>query len=103
MTAKTAAEKLREKAERLRASETTEKADRPLPRVAEVRSKPVRSTVDLSPHHHAQLKAWCGETAVEIGKSRITTQDVMRVMVARLLADETFARKIRADLRVEKA
>lgn len=63
--------------------------------------KPVRSTVDLAPARHAALKSWCGETAVEIGRSRVTTQDVMRVLVARLLTDETFARQIRDDLRAE--
>jgi hypothetical protein len=61
--------------------------------------KPVRSTVDLMPAQHAQLKTWCNETAVVIGKSRVTTQDIMRAMVARLLTDETFARKMRNDLR----
>jgi hypothetical protein len=62
-------------------------------------AKPVRSTVDLAPIRHAGLKAWCGETAVMIGRSRVTTQDVFRVLVDRLLTDETLARKVRHDLR----
>jgi hypothetical protein len=106
------ADKIREKADRLKAqqatrdSATAEDRDnalaRPLSSAAGPHTKPIRSTVDLSPARHASLKTWCQETAVEIGESRITTQDVLRVLVARLLTDETLARKIRADLRVEK-
>ncbi|MFD1047829.1 hypothetical protein ACFQ1S_20970 [Kibdelosporangium lantanae] len=39
------------------------------------------------------------ETAVELGQARVTTQDVVRAMVVRLLTDVTFANKIKADLR----
>lgn len=115
MSAQTAAEKLKEKARRLNAAKgpagsTPEQpavdqapaAEPRLSRASAVQVKPVRSTVDLSPVQHAGLKAWCGETAVEIGTSRVTTQDVMRVLVARLLTDDDLAEKIRADLRVEK-
>jgi len=62
------------------------------------RQKPVRRTVDLSPHHHAELDAWCAETARELGKARITGQAVLSTLVKRLLTDETLARKIRQDL-----
>lgn len=64
-----------------------------------VRGKPIRSTVDLPPARHHALRAWCDETAVQLGKARVTTQDVMRTLVARVLTDETLARKIRDDLR----
>lgn len=59
----------------------------------------VRRTVDLSPMHHASLSQWCAETAVHIGAARVTGQDVLGALVARLLTDETVAKKIRADLR----
>lgn len=69
--------------------------------VPRVRAQLVRRTLDLSPTHHAQLQMWCAETAVELGVPRVTGQDVMRALVARLLTDETMARRIRADLAKE--
>lgn len=109
------ADKLKAKAARIAAKKdaarpSTEKAQREertaedreralAPRTATPHVKPIRSTVDLPPTRHAALKMWCGETAVEIGRSRVTTQDVLRALVGRLLTDETLARKIRADLR----
>lgn len=62
------------------------------------RTTPVRRTVDLPPAHHEQLTVWCAETARQIGQARVTSQAVLRALVARVLTDETLARKIRADL-----
>lgn len=44
------------------------------------------------------LAQWCTEAAVELESAKITSQDVLKALVARLLTDETLARKIRADL-----
>lgn len=72
----------------------------PVPaRPAGVRTAKVRKTVDLSPHHQALLTQWCSETAVQLGQARVTSQDVLAALVARLLTDETFARRLREDLR----
>ncbi|MDQ2791451.1 MAG: hypothetical protein DLM60_06495 [Pseudonocardiales bacterium] len=65
------------------------------------RTKPVRRSVDLSPTYHIKLTQWCAETADSIGTARVTGQDVIRALVARLLMDESLARKIRADLSID--
>jgi hypothetical protein len=86
--------RLRSKAERLA-------EERNLPEgsaLGKLAAKPVRATVDLSPGQHARLKAWCGQTAVEFGRARVTTQDVLRALVDRLLNDEALAAAIRDDL-----
>jgi hypothetical protein len=88
------AEKLRAKAGRL-AEERELPAGSPLHKLA---AKPVRATVDLSADQHAGLRAWCGETAVEFGRARVTTQEVLRALVERLLSDEALAEAIRDDL-----
>lgn len=62
------------------------------------RTEPVRSTVDLPPAHHRKLNEWADETAWQLGRKRITRQAVLSALVARLLTDETLARKITADL-----
>jgi hypothetical protein len=88
------AEKLRAKAERI-ADQRGVRAGNPMRKLA---AKPVRSTVDLPSGQHARLKVWCGQTAVELGRARVTTQEVLRALVDRLLADEKLAEAIRGDL-----
>lgn len=75
-------------------------ADQPGRSAESVRTKPVRRSVDLSPAYHARLTQWCREAAEEIGTTRVTGQDVIRALVARLLVDQTLARRIRADLSI---
>ena len=78
----------------------TRSADQPERSVEPVRTKPVRRSVDLSPTYHARLTQWCRETAEEIGTTRVTGQDVIRALVARLLVDQSLSRRIRADLSI---
>jgi hypothetical protein len=86
--------KLRSKAERI-AEERNSPEGSALRKLA---AKPVRATVDLSPGQHAALRAWCGQTAVEFGRARVTTQDVLRALIDRLLSDEALAAAIRDGL-----
>lgn len=66
------------------------------------RNRPVRRTVDLSPVDHDRLTDWQRETARQLGRTRITGEDVLRALVARLLTDDTLAQKIRADLHAQR-
>jgi hypothetical protein len=54
--------------------------------------------VMLSYSEHAGLSEWCRATADELGLSRVTGQEVPRMLVARLLTDPTMASQLRADL-----
>jgi len=92
----TRAEQIRAKAQAIRAQQ--EPHAEPKRSTPKPRAKPVRRTVDLPASHHDQLSAWCNETARQLGKARVTGQDVLRTLVARLLTDETMARRIRQDL-----
>jgi hypothetical protein len=103
MTGKTRAEELREKAERLKARQAA--AHEPVASThgqggaQPVLAKPVRSTLDLPPAVHRDLQAWLGESAVRLGRARVTKQDVLEALVRRLLQDETLTKLILADLK----
>jgi hypothetical protein len=104
MTGKTRAEELREKAEKLKARHQAAGQDAPATRHDQggadpVLSKPVRSTLDLPPAVHRDLQAWLGESAVRLGRARVTKQDVLEALVRRLLHDETLAKLILSDLK----
>lgn len=65
---------------------------------ANVRTAPVRCTVDLPPTEHAALKRWELEAAISTGSAEVTNQAVLRALVGRLLADEELAESVRQDL-----
>lgn len=65
------------------------------------RTRPVRQTVDLTPEQHAALAAWRLDTALALGRTRLTTQDVLAAAVAVLLDDEQVARRVRARLEAQ--
>jgi hypothetical protein len=71
----------------------------PLTRAARpVRDKPVRHTVDLTPVQHRALAQWRTSAADDLGRIRVTSQQVLQALVTRLLADDDLTEKIRADL-----
>lgn len=63
-----------------------------------VRTDPVRSTVDLPPVHHDQLRnleaEWSVEAGLPIGKRGVTRKDTLEGMVALILTDELVARRL---------
>jgi hypothetical protein len=67
------------------------------------RSEPVRRTVMLPPSENLALSEWCRTTANELGLTRITRQDVLHMLVARLLSDPALAGQLRADLAAHRA
>ena len=67
--------------------------------VAAPLAKPVRSTLDLSPAVHRDLQAWLNESAVRMGRARLTKQQVLEALVKRLLMDEALAKLILSDLK----
>jgi hypothetical protein len=96
------AEELAAKARRLaERQQATAAAGTPaVPHSAEqVLAKPVRSTLDLPPAVHRDLQAWLGESAVRLGRARVTKQDVLEALVKRLLVDETLTKLILTDLK----
>jgi hypothetical protein len=72
-------------------------------RAAPGRGEPVRRAVMLAHSEHLALSEWCRATATELGLSRVTGQDVLRMLVVRLLTDPTLARQLREDLAANRA
>ncbi|MCT7373160.1 hypothetical protein [Mycolicibacterium llatzerense] len=69
--------------------------DVPTPRAAAtVRQKNVRRTVDLSPTAHRALDAWQSQAAERLGLARVTGQQVLAVLVDRLLNDAELAEQV---------
>ncbi|MDI5937932.1 MULTISPECIES: hypothetical protein [unclassified Micromonospora] len=100
------ADELRAKAARVAARTTPPARSAPtpapvehVPTVAAPLAKPVRSTVDLAPDQHRRLADWLTTAAVELGRARLTKQEVMAALVRRLLVDDELAGAIKQDLR----
>jgi hypothetical protein len=61
--------------------------------------KPVRTTVDLRPEEYEAFLEWCAAVAKDAGRPRVHGQQVMRVLVRRLLTDQRLARQVAADIK----
>jgi len=95
----TATERARAKAERL-AKDTRTKDEQPT-QPAELRAqriKPIRVTLDLAPSLYADFGGWTTATARQLGKPKIPSVDVLRILVRELLHDETLQVKVVAAL-----
>lgn len=68
------------------ASGTTAR-ERAAQRAVTERSGMVRTTVDLAPAMHRELRDLLADVAAELGRTRITASDAHRVLVRRLLRD----------------
>jgi hypothetical protein len=107
----TKADQIRERQARIAASKkpaatpaaTAEPHPAAVPAAAAVVTKDVRSTVDVPANHHAAFKAWCAEIAPQIGRARVTTQDVLRYVVTRIVTDGQYADQLREELRRDYA
>jgi hypothetical protein len=99
----TAAERAREMRERQRKPQVTSSTGVEPTSVTATPAPPapakdVRQTVDLPHARHLAFAAWRMETAVQLGRSRLTTQDALSAMVQVVLTDEVVARRVRAFL-----
>jgi len=90
----------RDRAAALRKRDAPEPAveETPAPATRPAPTKKVRQTVDLPGERHQALATWRLETAVALGRTRLTTQDVLSAMVDVLLDDPGTARRVRARL-----
>lgn len=74
--------------------EAAEAAVAPLLSAPVIRQKNVRRTVDLSPTAHRALDAWQSRAADRLGLARVTGQEVLAVLVDRLLNDDELAEQV---------
>jgi hypothetical protein len=97
----TAAERARAMRQRARPTDVPTEGtgpNDPVPAATRAPAKDVRQTVDLPHPRHLAFAAWRMETAVQLGRSRLTTQDALSAMVEVVLTDEVVARRVRAFL-----
>ena len=59
----------------------------------------VRTTVDLAPAMHRELRALLADVAADLGRTRVTASDAHRVLVRRLLRDTDMRAQFLADCR----
>ncbi len=97
MTTKSRAASAAEKAARMGAAPVTPAAAAAPAPVPELKSKPVRVSLDLTPALYEDLTGWGREAARRLGRPRVTNADVLRTLVRALLdrpelADEVIRR-----------
>lgn len=97
MSAQSAAER---EARMLRAAEGRRSAEgAPRARRTAARTKPVRTTVDLTPELHRRLKTWTVGAAERLDVVEVPLADVFRVLIKRLVEEKELEAQVVADLR----
>lgn len=66
------------------------------------RTKYVRQSVDMDPADHAEFVQWAAGAGPQLGRSRIPTAEIIRLLIKRLMAEEGLQAKIIEDLRQAK-
>lgn len=88
----------RDRARQIRQRDAPVEEQAPAPRERPAPPAKVRQTVDLTGVRHLELGAWRLDTALQLGRTRLTTQDVLAAAVDVLLDDDMVARRVRARL-----
>jgi hypothetical protein len=84
----------------LRAAEGRRSSDgAPRVRRTAARTKPVRTTVDMSPELHRKLKTWTARAAERLDVVEVPLADVFRVLIKRLVEERELEDQVVADLR----
>lgn len=65
---------------------------------AEIRVRPVRLTLDVSPADHTALARWSLDASAELGRARVAGQELMRALLRRALADPELRRLVVEDI-----
>lgn len=68
----------------------------------QVRTRPVRLTVDVSPADHAALARLALEAAAELGLARVHGQEIVRALLHRMLGDPDLQRQIMTDIEMNR-
>lgn len=71
----------------------------PRARRTAARTKPVRTTVDLSPELHRKLKTWTAGAAERMDVVEVPLADVFRVLIKLLVSEKELEDQVVADLR----